>query len=90
MPDLKTEEETERIAITSALNKFENNIEVEINNLDKIFINKENELNNKLNKINNDVKKIDNYIKENNDKIIKKEKEYNKILLKYSQSDKEL
>ena len=76
MPDLETEEEAERIAITSALIKFKNNIEVETNNLDKIFINKKNELNNKL--------------KENNDKIIKKEKEYNKILLKYSQLNREL
>ena len=47
MPDLETEEEAERIAITSTLNKFKNNIEVKIHNLDKIFINKETELNNK-------------------------------------------
>ena len=69
MPDLETEEEAaERIAKTSALNKFKNNIEVGISNLDKIVKNKENEFSNKLNKLNNDVKKIDNYIKE---KIIK-------------------
>ena len=74
MPDLKNKKEAERIAITSALNKFKNNMEVEINILSKLFTNKENELNNKLNKLNNDVKKIDNYIKENNNKIIKKEK----------------
>ena len=35
------------------------------------------------------LKKIDNYIKENNDKIIKKEKEYNEIFLKYNESIKE-
>ena len=47
-----------------------------MSNLDKIVKNKENEFSTKSNKI-NDVKKINNYIKENNDKIIKKEKEYN-------------
>ena len=75
MPDLETEEEeaTERIS-TNALDKFKNNIEIEVNNLDKIVKNKENEFSTKLNKLNNDVKKIDNYIKENNDKIIKKRK----------------
>ena len=36
------------------------------------------------------LKKTDNYIKENNDKIIKKEKEYNEIFLKYNESIKEL
>ena len=36
------------------------------------------------------LKKIDNYIKENNDKIIKKEKECNEIFLKYNESIKEL
>ena len=40
MHDLETEEEAERIAIISALNKFKSNMEVKINNLDKIFINK--------------------------------------------------
>ena len=79
MPDLETEEEeTERIS-KNALDKFKNNTEIEMNNLDKIVKNKENEFSTKLNKLNNDVKKIDNYIKENNDKIIKKEKEYNEI-----------
>ena len=58
-----------------------------MSNLDKIVKNKENEFSTKLN---NDVKKIDNYIKENNDKIIKKEKEYNEIFLKYNESIKEL
>ena len=90
MPDLETEEEVaERIAKTSALNKFKNNMEVGMSNLDKIVKNKENEFSTKLNKLNN-VKKIDNYIKENNDKIIKKEKEYNEIFLKYNESTKEL
>ena len=88
-PDLETEEEAERIS-TNALNKFKNNLEIEMNNLDKIAKNKENEFSAKLNKLNNDVKKIDNYLKENNDKIIKKEKEYNEIFLKYNESIKEL
>ena len=89
MPDLETEETAERIS-TNALDKFKNNIEIEMNNLDKIVKNKENEFSTKLNKLNNDVKKIDNYIKENNDKITKKEKEYNEIFLKYNESIKEL
>ena len=61
-----------------------------MNNLDKIVKNKENGFSTKLNKLNNDVKKIDNYIKENNDKIIKKEKECNEIFLKYNESIKDL
>ena len=36
------------------------------------------------------LKKIGNYIKENNDKIIRKEKEYNEIFLKYNESIKKL
>ena len=56
--DLETEEEAaERIAKTSALNKFKNNMEVGMSNLDKIVKNKENEYSTKLNKLNNDVKK---------------------------------
>ena len=47
MPDLETEA-SERIS-TNALDKFKNNIEVEMNNLDKIFKNKENEFSTKLN-----------------------------------------
>ena len=79
MPDLETEEEASERISTNALDKFKSNIEIEMNNIDKIVKNKENEFSNKLNKLNNDVKKIDNYIKENNDEIIKKEKEYNEI-----------
>ena len=90
MPDLETEEEAMDRISTNALNKFKSNIEIEMSNLDKIVKNKENELSTKLNKLNNDVKKIDNYIKENNDKIIKKEKEYDEIFLKYNESIKEL
>ena len=55
-----------------------------MNNLDKIVKNRENEFSTKLNKLNNDVKKIYHYIKENSYKIIKKEKEYNEIFLKYN------
>ena len=75
MLDLETEEEAAERISTNALDKFKNNIEIEIKLLDKIVKNKENEFSTKLNKLNNDVKKIDNYIKENNDKIIKKEKD---------------
>ena len=89
MPDLETEEAAAERILINSLNKFKNNIEIEMSNLDKIVKNKENEFSTKLNKI-NDIKKIDNYIKENNDKIIKKEKEYNEILLKYNKSIKEL
>ena len=88
MPDLETEEEAAEGVSTNALDKFKNNIEIEMNNLDKIVKNKENEFRTKLNKLNNDVKKIDNYIKENIDKIIKKEKEHNEIYLKYNESIK--
>ena len=42
------------------------------------------------NKLNNNVKKIKNYIEENNDKMNNKEKEYNKLLLKYSEVNREL
>ena len=80
MPDLETEEEASERISTNALDKLKNNIEIEMNHLDKIVKNKENEFSTKLNKLNNDVKKIDNYIKENNDKIIKKKK---KNMMKY-------
>ena len=105
MSDLETEEEAEeRIAKTSdndkvfgVLNKFENNMEVEISNLDKMVMDKENNWSIKLNKLNNDVKKLDNYIKENNDKKINTEKkleivenERNNLLLEYNQLNEEL
>ena len=57
MPDLETEEETSERISTNALDKFKNNIEIEMNNLDKIFKNKENEFSTKLNKLNKDIKK---------------------------------
>ena len=90
IPDLETEEEAAERISTNALDKFKNNIEIEMNNLDKIVKNTENEFNTKLNKLNNDVKKIGNHIKENNDEIIRKEKEYNEIFLKYNKSIKKL
>ena len=46
IPDLETEEEAAERISTNALNKFKNNIEIEMSNLDKIVKNKENELNN--------------------------------------------
>ena len=57
MPDLETEEEASERILTNALDKFKSNIEIELNNLNKIFKNKENEFSTKLNKLNNDVKK---------------------------------
>ena len=42
MPDLETEEEAAKRISTNALNKFKNNIEIEMSNLDKIVKNKEN------------------------------------------------
>ena len=61
MPDLETEEEAAERISKNALDKLKN-IEIEMNNLDKIVKNKENEFSTKLTKLNNDVKKIDNYI----------------------------
>ena len=49
-------------------------MEVEMSNLDKMVMDKENKWSAKLDKLNNDVKKLDNYIKENNDKKINIEK----------------
>ena len=40
MPDLETEEEAAKRISTNALNKFKNNIEIEMSNLDKIVKNK--------------------------------------------------
>ena len=83
--------------VFNVLNKFKNNIESEMSNLDKMVKVKENKWSSKLNKLNNDVKKLDNHIKENNDKKINTEKELeivenkrNNLLLKYSQSNEEL
>ena len=44
------------------LNKFKNNMENKMSDLDKMVTSKEDEWNTKLNKLNNDAKKIDNYI----------------------------
>ena len=87
MPDLETEEEAaERIAkqesktsddddkVFDVLNKFNDKMENDMCNLDKMVTDKENKWDTKLNKLNNDVKKLDNYIKENNDKKINTEK----------------
>ena len=83
--------------VFTVLNKFKNNIESEMSNLDKMVMGKENKWSSKLNKLNNEVKKLDNYIKENNDKKINIEKiidvvenEHNNLLLKYNQSNEEL
>ena len=83
--------------VFNVLNKFKNNIESEMSNLDKMATSKENKWSSKLNKLNNDVKKLDNYIKGNNDKKINMEKkldivenERDNLLLKYNQSNEEL
>ena len=57
MPDLETGKEAAKRISTNVLDKFKNNRETEMNNLDKIAKNKENEFSTKLNKLNNDVKK---------------------------------
>ena len=109
MLDLETEEEAaERIAkneskisdddkVFDVLNKFNDKMEIDMCNLDKMVTDKENKWSTKLNKLNNDVKKLDNYIKENNNKKINAEikldivnNERNKLLLKYNQSNEEL
>ena len=55
MPDLETEEEAAERISKNALDKFKNNLEIEMNNSDKIVKNKENEFSTKLNKLDNDV-----------------------------------
>ena len=45
IPDLETEEEAAERISKNALDKFKNNIEIEMNNLDKIVKNKESEFN---------------------------------------------
>ena len=77
MPDLETEErivKTSDNKVFDVLNKFKNNIEVEMSNLHKMVTSKENKWNTKLNKLNNNVQKLDDYIKENNYKKIHLEK----------------
>ena len=83
--------------VFNVLNKFKNNAESEMSNLDKMCSDKENKWSSKLDKLNNDVKKLDNYIKENNYKKINIEKkldavenERNNLLLKYNQLKEEL
>ena len=70
--------------VFNVLNKFKNNVESEMNNLDKMFIGKENKWSSKLNKLNNDVKKLANYIKENNDKKINVEKKLDVVENKHN------
>ena len=100
MSDLETEEKAKTSdgdKVFNVLNKFKDNIESEMSNLDKIVMGKKNKWSTKLNKLNNDVKKLDNYIKKNNDKKINIEKKlddatdkYNKLLAEYTISNKEL
>ena len=56
------------------LNKFENDMENNINNLDKKLTDKENNLHAKLNKLRNNGEKTNKYIKENNDKKVSTKK----------------
>ena len=79
MSNSETEKET-------TLNKFKEMVRNKEDKIDKAFEDKEN----RLNKLNDNVKKRKDYIKENNDKINNKEKEYNKLLLKYSEINREL
>ena len=97
MYDLETEEKAKTSdgdKVFNVLNKFKNNIESEMSNLDKMVIGKKNKWSTKLNKLNNDVKKLDNYIKKNNDKKIKIEKKlddakdkYIKLFVEYNISE---
>ena len=68
------ESKTSEDKVFDVLNKFKNNIESKMSELDKMVTSIENKWNPKLNKLDSNVKKLDNYIKENNDKIINKEK----------------
>ena len=66
MSDLETEEKAKTSdgdKVFNVLNKFKNNIESEMSNLDKMVMGKKNKWSTKLNKLNNDVKKLGNYIK---------------------------
>ena len=99
MPDLETEErivKTSDNKVFDVLNKFKNNIEVEMSNLDKMVMSKENKWNTKLNKLSNDIKKLDDYIKENNYKKINMERKLDIFenerddLLKRNQLNEEL
>ena len=94
---LKKESKTSDDKVFDVWNKFKNNVESKMSDLDKMVTSKENKWNPKLNKLDNNVKKLDNYIKENNDEKINKEKEldtvkneYNRLLLKVNQSNVKL
>ena len=56
--------------VFDVLNKFKNNMEVEMSNLDKMVTDKEHNSNTKLDRLNKNVEKLDNSIKENNNKKI--------------------
>ena len=79
------------------LNKFNDNMKNDMNNLYNSVTDEENKWRAKLDKLNNDVIKLNNYIKENNYKKNDTEKklditnnEYNKLLLEYNRSKEEL
>ena len=79
------------------LNKFNDNMKNDMNNLYNSVTYEENKWRAKLDKLNNDVIKLNNYIKENNYKKNDTEKklditnnEYNKLLLEYNRSKEEL
>ena len=76
---LKKESKTSDDKVFDALNKFKNNIESKMSDLDKMVTSKENKWDPKLNELNNNVKKLDNYIKENNNEKINKEKELDTV-----------
>ena len=75
------------------LNKFNDNMENDRNNLYETFTEYDKKINAELNKLNDNIEKINNYIKENNNKKVDIEKkldvaknQYNNLLLKYNQS----
>ena len=68
--DLERKIKEDQAKICDILNKFENNMEDSMDNLDKKVTDKENKMSAKLNKLNDNIKKIDDYIKENNNKKV--------------------
>ena len=62
------------------LDKFNDNMKNNMNNLYK----KVKYRKNKLDKLNNNAKKLNTYIRENNDKLDNANNEYNNVLLEYN------
>ena len=95
--NLENKIKKDQYKICNMLNKFNDNMENDRNNLYETFREYDNKINAKLNKLNDNIEKINNYIIENNNKKVDIEKkldvaknQYNNFLLKYNQSRKEL